>query len=304
MIFILVMGTSLFMFTLGKSSNSAVSAMSFHRYNIPSSDDYSTMHFYDKDSKNGYRYNRNRNIQYAPLVFQTKQEESLTKFYKKITMPASTVLLDLPEISTEENNVQPQVNKQYNAEYKNENWQAITRPNLSGHNIKLLPKTNELVCKSELKPGFGNIDYSDRSTRVNIRSNVHKSNLNGKLSKLRVHQDNMTRFSRKNAVTDSYKSQRIFERFHQKHKPIKHIIQVLPASENAKIQPILNPYYIIGSRLHLNIARALKIAHAQNKAPQNGHRKRIRINKLNHFVSNIDELIKNKSFLTPSKNTL
>nr|XP_034824548.1 uncharacterized protein LOC117982306 [Maniola hyperantus] len=303
MIFILVMGTSLIISTLEKSSTSAVSTMSFHRHNVPFSYDYSTMNFYDKDLKNnvnGYRYNKSRNIQYAPLVFETKQEESLTKFYKKTTTPAPTELPDLPEVSTEKNNVLPQFNKQYNTEYKNENGQAITRPYLSGHKIKVLPKTNELVSKSELKPGFGNIDYSDRNNRVNIRSNIHKSYSNGKLSKL--HQD-MTSFPR-NAVTDSYKSQKIFERFHQKRKPIKHIIQVLPASENAKIQPILNPYYILGSRLHLNIARSLKIAHAHNKAPENGHRKRIRINKLNHFVPDIDELIQRKSFLAPSKNNL
>lgn len=80
---------------------------------------------------------------------------------------------------------------------------------------------------------------------------------------------------------------------------------MLPALENAKIQPDFNSYFVKAPRVHINIARAYKIAPENDEAPENGLVKRIALNKhTQKFVPNIDALLQKENFLYPSNNNI
>lgn len=70
--------------------------------------------------------------------------------------------------------------------------------------------------------------------------------------------------------------------------------------KNVKLQPDFNSYLVKAPRLHINIARAYKIAPENDEAQDVGLVKHIVFNKHKHkFVPNIDALVQKKSFLYP-----
>lgn len=167
----------------GKSLISALSSLQLHRQDLLNSYDYNTLHFYDNNSfkknlnayqpKKQYQVSpqRHGNIQYAPVILDPSEENLRT--YYKTTVSSTSKPPDVPEISdtTVTNNLQPDYHDEH-TENRNDNSYTIPLKYFGGYNVKVVPKTNEIVSEDDQKVRYVNDyhGYRDRHTRTNVRN--------------------------------------------------------------------------------------------------------------------------------------